>query len=329
MRGIIDTMSKILIEQSSAPTKVGNRWRAVLITPGSGSTGVYSESVLSKYGAVAFPKGTHSYVDHPRSDEESRSAKNLIGTLAEDAYYEKGIGLVGEIDIMPHWKEFVEAVAPHTGLSIYAMGEGDEADSGEFEVTSLHANIQNSVDLVSYAGRPGSKLEAKLYEAAVSISAEKEISIEEEVLDSETSATPPIVVVSTINEEEGYSDMEIQELSDQIAALPQLIATAVVEAMAPVEEVEEKEEINVEAVAEALVAADLPQISRKAVYESIRAGVDITVAIESQKAYVDSVKAHLKEEAKSSPRAIEEALIINGGGKGETLSSIANIKVGA
>ena len=123
--------------------------------------------------------------------------------------------------------------------------------------------------------------------------------------------------------------MEIQELSDQIAALPQLIATAVVEAMAPVEKVEEKEEINVEAVAEALVAADLPQISRKAVYESIRAGVDITVAIESQKAYVDSVKAHLKEEAKSSPRAIEEALIINGGGKGETLSSIANIKVGA
>ena len=162
-------MPQLLTESSSAPVKSGNNWRAVLITPGTGSSGVYTEEMLKEYGPDAFKKGTHSYVDHPRDEEDIRSPKNLIGVLAEDARYEDGVGLVAELDVMPHWKEFVEAVAPHTGLSIYAMGEGNYNDDGEVVVENLVPHVQNSVDLVSYPGRSGSKLVDKLYEAAISM----------------------------------------------------------------------------------------------------------------------------------------------------------------
>lgn len=396
-------MAKLLTESSSAPVKSGNNWRAVLITPGKGSSGVYTEGMLREYGPSAFKKGTHSYVDHPRSEEDVRSPKNLIGVLAEDARYEDGIGLVAELEIMPHWKEFVEAVAPHTGLSIYAMGEGNYNDDGEVVVENLIPHTQNSVDLVSYPGRPGSKLADKLYEAAISMveAAADELSegdfvswnssggrargriehvMREGVLgvpDSdfsinaeeddpaaliriyrksggEWSETETLVghkfstltKISSLGEalrgEEGTAattaaatesdkkeeHMELKELSDQIAELPNLVASAVAEALAPAVETEEKEEIDIAAVAEAMVEADLPEVSRKAVYESLRAGGDLAEAIESQKAFVESVKSHFKEEAKAAPKA-DETVIVTTEEKAPRLSEILNVKVGA
>lgn len=168
-------MSTLFTESAVAPTKTKKgTWRAVLITPGKGSSGVYTESMLKQYGPVAFPKGTHSYIDHPNKEGEVRSPKNLMGVLVEDAKYEEGVGLVAELQVMPHWKEFVEAVAPYTGLSIYATGEGDYNEDGDLVVESLIPHTQNSVDLVSYAGRPGSKLADKLYEAAIAMIKEAE-----------------------------------------------------------------------------------------------------------------------------------------------------------
>ena len=136
-------MAELLTESSSAPVKSGNNWRAVLITPGKGSSGIYTEQMLKTYGPKAFTKGTHSYVDHPASESEVRSPKNLIGVLAEDARYEDGVGLVAELEIMPHWKEFVEAVAPHTGLSIYAMGRSLELSDRE-EIDKLVSGFEKN-----------------------------------------------------------------------------------------------------------------------------------------------------------------------------------------
>ena len=399
-------MAQLLTESSTAPQKVGNRWRAVLITPGKGSSGIYTEETLRNYGPSAFTKGTHSYVDHPRGEEDIRSPKNLIGVLAEDARYEPGVGLVAELDIMPHWKDFVEAVAPHTGLSIYAMGEGNYNDDGDVVVESLVPHVQNSVDLVSYPGRPGSKLADKLYEAAIAMVAEAapgelaekdlvkwndgddmeygQVSyvmtdgvfpFEGDPLALDASAENPVAVVriwdlkngqwlatdklravrtidlmkisalgeslsgengtaastaaaTVTNMKEGNSDMELKELSDQLAELPNLVAAAVAEALAPAVETEEKEELDVAAVAEAMVAADLPEVSRKAVYESLRAGGDLAEAIESQKAFVESVKSHFKEQADAAPGR-EETVIVNTAEKAPRLSEILNVKVGA
>jgi hypothetical protein len=135
-------------------------------------------------------------------------------------------------------------------------------------------------------------------------------------------------VVDDSNTTEGYSDMELKELSDQIAELPNLVAAAVAEALAPEEETEEKEEVDVAAVAEAMVAADLPEVSRKAVYESLRAGGDLAEAIESQKAFVESVKSHFKEQSDAAPYR-DETVIVNTAEKAPRLSEILNVKVGA
>jgi len=329
-------MANLFTESSSAPIKSGNNWRAVLITPGKGSSGVYTEAMLKEYGPKAFKKGTHSYVDHPRSEEDIRSPKNLIGVLAEDARYEKGVGLVAELEVMPHWKEFVEAVAPHTGLSIYAMGEGNYNDDGEVVVENLIPHTQNSVDLVSYPGRSGSRLADKLYEAAISMIAAEENTEENEPEEGEEASAPmsgkegtaaKTAAATESNKKEEH--MELKELSDQLAELPNVVAAAVAEALAPAVETEEKEEIDVAAVAEAMVEADLPEVSRKAVYESLRAGADLAESIESQKAFVESVKSHFKEEAVASAKVADEAVIVNTQESAPRLSEILNVKVGA
>ena len=391
-------MAQLLQESGSAPVKSGNVWRAVLITPGKGSSGVYTEEMLREYGPQAFKKGTHSYVDHPRNEEDVRSPKNLIGVLAEDARYEDGVGLVGELDVMPHWREFVEAVAPHTGLSIYAMGEGNYNDDGEVVVENLIPHVQNSVDLVSYPGRPGSKLADKLYEQAISMveydkdkdkKKRKKKKLYEDLPDNYRPATSDDVpegracgncmffnesnldedgnafcekwkeyvaggaycnawqpreeasapmsgkdgtaakTAAATESKKKEENMELKELSDQVAELPNLVAAAVAEALAPAVETEEKEEIDVAAVAEAMVEADLPEVSRKAVYESLRAGGDLAEAIESQKAFVESVKSHFKEEAKATSKPVEESVIVTTEEKAPRLSEILNVKVGA
>jgi hypothetical protein len=70
---------------------------------------------------------------------------------------------------MSHFREFVKEVAPYTGLSISAEGRGSmqEMDGQQvFVVEALVPNIQNTVDLVSYAGRGGHFAES-LAEAAI------------------------------------------------------------------------------------------------------------------------------------------------------------------
>ena len=319
-------MSTLLTESAIAPTKTDSgNWRAVLITPGKGSSGVYTEAMLKESGPTAFPKGTHSYIDHPVAEGEIRSPKNLMGVLAEDAYYDESAGgLVAELQVMPHWKEFVEAVAPHTGLSIYAMGEGSYNDNNELVVESLTPHTQNSVDLVSYAGRPGSGLAEKLYESALAAFDSTKVEVDE------ADAVP------TTNE--GNPNMD--EIKALIAELPALIAASVIDALDTRDNQDDQDNVDVvnaadpvtEAaeIAEAMLAAGLPEVSRKAVYESLRNGVEVAVAIEAQKAFVESVMSHLKEAAvEAAPAAtVEETVVVKNVEAAEKLSDILKIKVG-
>jgi hypothetical protein len=319
-------MTTLLTESAIAPTKTDSgNWRAVLITPGKGSSGVYTEAMLKESGPVAFPKGTHSYIDHPVAEGEVRSPKNLMGVLAEDAYYDEETGgLVAELQVMPHWKEFVEAVAPHTGLSIYAMGEGSYNENNELVVESLTPHTQNSVDLVSYAGRPGSGLAEKLYESALAAFDSSKVDVDE------------AEAVPTTNE--GNPNMD--EIKAMIAELPGLIAASVVEALDARDKKDNTDNMDpamesdpvTEAaeIAEAMLEAALPEVSRKAVYEALRNGVEVAVAIEAQKAFVESVMSHLKEAAETAAPAatVEETVVVNSVEAAPKLSDILKIKVG-
>lgn len=273
-------MSTLFCETTSVPvaTSTPGRWKAVFLTPGAGTSGVYSEDVLKKYGPAALKKGAKSFVTHNRLENGEPDPFRMWGYLAEDAVYEDGVGLVGEIQVLPSWRERIEEVAPHTALSIYLMGESD--DDGN--VTEFFEDVQNGVDLVSYPGRPGSGLVEKLYEAAQQISANAE------------NKNPAKVGA---NKEKEVSAMELTELSEKVDALAESLNTFVTSVTPLLESLKPAEvaELNVADVVETVIEAKLPKASRKAILESVANGVAIADAIKSESERVAEIRKELSE----------------------------------
>lgn len=277
-------MPKNLHEASSKLSKNGQYWDATLITPGKGSSGIYSEAMLKKYGPTAFPKGSHSYVDHPASEDEQRSPKNLMGVLAEDARYVDGRGLVGKIQVMPHWADFVEAVAPHTGLSIYATGDGTDTDDG-FVVESLDYSIQNTCDLVSYAGRGGSLVERL-----------KESAINKTSVETGTGA-------ATADADSKEREQNMDELKALVEALTAKVDEKFVALEAKVDSVVQLSESATAAdaakvdaldVADKLAEAKLTESGRKRVLESVKSGAAVEDAIKTETSLRDEILAEAR-----------------------------------
>jgi hypothetical protein len=145
-------MTQFTVQESSTALKVDEdgTYLAVLITPGQGSSGFYSEDMLKASGPEAFPAGTHSYLNHI-SEGERRSPDKLLAVTVEDAWYKEDVGLVARTKPMKHWRDFVSEVAPYVGLSIQAaaVGERGEMDGREtLIVESLVPHVMNSIDLV-------------------------------------------------------------------------------------------------------------------------------------------------------------------------------------
>lgn len=132
-------------------------YKIILIKPGQGSKAYYPEDVLRADGPLAFPKGTHSYIDHPKPGQE-RNPNDAIGVLTEAAHYEDGVGLVSRLKPFEHIRAKFEELAPHMGMSIHsAVKFTEESVNG---ITTRIAKrlvpfVANTVDLVSYAGAGG------------------------------------------------------------------------------------------------------------------------------------------------------------------------------
>lgn len=147
--------------------------RIKLIAPGWGSSGYYSEAVLKRDGAKAFPKGTKMYWDHPTATEEAdrpeRSLRDLAAELTSEATWADdpthGPGLYADATVFGAYREAVSDLAPHIGTSIRALGR---AEAGEAEgrrgpiVTQIATG--KSVDFVTTPGAGGKVLQ--LFEAA-------------------------------------------------------------------------------------------------------------------------------------------------------------------
>ena len=277
-------MTAKLLHESSAKLREasGNRWKATLITPGIGASGSYAESMLSEHAASAFPKGTKLWFMHPKKGEGAgqRDPRDQWGFLAEDAHYEPGVGIVGEPEVLPHWREVVESLGVQASLSVWVMGESDE----EGNITALLAEETNSIDIVSYPGRPGSGLTEKLYESALAASAKP----------GATSAPE--------------STKEGKKMEEKLDALIALFSTFVTESKAAATasavaeaDADAIETAKTEAVEAAVAAYDAKVAAISAAedllpsqIESLRAaakaGDDITPLIESAKAVVAEFK---------------------------------------
>lgn len=164
----VDT--KLLIESAQPATKTSTgRFRAILAVPGKGSSGTYSAEMLKRFGPVAFPAGMKAYINH----DEKRDARDLLGHYPEGATWDENEGpegaLVSELEPLPSKLAFVEEVAPHVALSLFALGKADAKGN----ITELIPHRMNGVDMVGYGGLEGSKLGEKISEAAMSLLQER------------------------------------------------------------------------------------------------------------------------------------------------------------
>lgn len=277
----------LLYEASTTPTATDKpgRWRAVLLTPGKGTSGTHVESAIRESGPRALRKGARSFITHNRLSNGEPDPMAMWGFLAEDPIYEDGVGLVGEIEVLPSFRERVAEVAPHTALSVYVSGTVDENGV----VTEYLDDPQNGVDMVVYPGRPGSALVEKLYESAIRTS----------VFATENGTA----TADRNTEREGISPMEIQELAVKVdkvlEGLTSLTSslTTLTESLKPVESAPEVADLG--AVAEAAVKAGIPEDMRLEIYETAKAmtPADALALVEARKKLVDSIAKQIKESA--------------------------------
>lgn len=135
-------------------------WRCCLIAADvQGSSGFYPADVLMRDGPLAFPAGTHVYLDHPTETEEKerpeRGVLEMAGVLLDDARFEEapdGRGLFAQVQFFEDVRQQIQQRAPHVGMSIRAAGEVEESTAGRI-VRSISEGI--SVDVVTRAGAGG------------------------------------------------------------------------------------------------------------------------------------------------------------------------------
>ena len=295
---------KLLVESTSTTlTQNGKRWKGVLARPGQGSSGFYSEDVLRQYGPAALAPGSKAFADH----NPDRSVRDIVGVYPNGAEYEEGVGLVGELEVFPHWADFVEAVAPHVGLSIYMLGESDS----DGNVTGLIPDSQNGVDLVAYPGLKGSGLVEKLYESAVARSREIESSVGEPADNGMATANAEAQQM-----ENQMDEQKIVALFEALTAKVDALDVKVTGVVTLSEQSAAKVAENVDAfdVAEelttAVAEAKLPESGRKRVIESVKSGVAVADAVASEKAYVAEITKSLVEAAKGETHTDVQGRIV-------------------
>lgn len=183
LRPVSETTS--LSEAAASAAKKSGRMLIEFITPGWGTSGYYGPEVLEQAAADrVIPKGTHMYADHPTLAEDQerpiRSIKDLMAVTTEDAHLSEAGSLVGEVQVVPGWQPFLEAVHEDIGVSI--RGAATDIVEGEAEgrrggiIEGLVAPVL-SADFVTRAGRGGKVLQ--LLESAAATHRAVEHGVEE------------------------------------------------------------------------------------------------------------------------------------------------------
>lgn len=264
---------------SAAPVKSGNRWRVIVARPGKGSSGTYSEDLFRRDAAKLIPKGAQSFINHGERDPEK-----MIGVFPEGGYFdEEEKAVIAELEVFDHWRSFVEQVAPHVGMSLYAMGEADE----DGNVTEIYEDAYNGADLVARPGLAGSGIAEKLYEAAVSATEEKP---------SVTSA-----------QENDRKDPIVEEKLDKLIEMITLMVAKDEAKVAEAAQVEADEAAKVEAVeaydaaVKAIDEADLLPSQVATLRAEAKKGADVAPLIEAAKQVKADALASLQESADEAP----------------------------
>ena len=273
------TMTKTLLESGVLGAVTGKRvWNARLIASGVSLNGkYYSGEMLESTGPAAFPVGTLVHADHQTwgeaYDRPEKSVNTIIGAIATEPKLDTvdGVeGLYANVEFTEEWAPRVEQIAPFVGLSISTQYIADETAEREDGVETVAAFVPfptNSVDLVTVPGAKG-----KLLRALESFS--KPHNVEK------------VKKAMTAEEIEALATALANKLSDTN------------------DDVSEKESVDVEEVAEAMITAGLPKPAREAAFRRIRSGESVKEAIAGEENYMKSLSDALKAKAAEESSAV-------------------------
>ena len=273
------TMTKTLLESGVLGAVTGKRvWNARLIASGVSLNGkYYSGEMLESTGSAAFPVGTLVHADHQTwgeaYDRPEKSVKTIIGAIATEPKLDTvdGVeGLYANVEFTEEWAPRVEQIAPFVGLSVstqYIADETAEREDGVVTVAALVPFPTNSVDLVTVPGAKG-----KLLRALESFS-------------------------KPHNVEKVKKAMTAEEIDALATALANKLSVTD-------DDTSEKESVDVEEVAEAMITAGLPKPAREAAFRRIRSGESVKDAIAGEENYMKSLSDALKAKAAEESFAV-------------------------
>ena len=273
------TMTKTLLESGVLGALTGERvWNARLIASGVSLNGkYYSGEMLESTGSAAFPVGTLVHADHQTwgeaYDRPEKSVKTIIGAIATEPKLDTvdGVeGLYANVEFTEEWAPRVEQIAPFVGLSISTQYIADETAEREDGVETVAAFVPfptNSVDLVTVPGAKGKLLRA-----------------------IESFSKPP-------NVEKVKKVMTAEEIDALATALANKLS-------ATDDDSPEKDSVDDEEVAEAMITAGLPKPAREAAFRRIRSGESVKEAIAGEENYMKSLSEALKAKAAEESSAV-------------------------
>ncbi len=191
-----------------------------LIAPGRGSSGYYPAEVLERDGPKVFPAGTKNFWNHQTDAEEAArpegDLRDLASVLSEDAHYEAkgpaGPGLYARAKVFEQFRQPVDDLAKHIGMSIRATGKAKEGKAPDGKTGPIIEQLTRglSVDYVTTPGAGGKVLQ--LFEAARAAKpAQAEIPLQEATADM-TDAE-----VKEIKESNAKMALELRKLKERAA----------------------------------------------------------------------------------------------------------------
>jgi len=291
-----------------------------IITPGWGSSGYYSEAVLSAAcGKSVYPAGMHMHIDHPtREAEKQHPARTILGdspiaaVFTEAAHYDPygwdGPGAYTKAEILPEFRDKIKSLDGNIGVSHYVDGVREDGVAPDGKkgkiIKELISGPLNTVDFVTVPGAGGRYrtmfAEAKTLGDQRTIEDGKNMP-EDKLTLAEIKAKYPGALDEYAKEIESASDLKAQKkLSEEQAAT---VKTLKEENDGLRKKIAEKASIDF--VTEEVKKAKLPEVSGKVVIDHMSGkakiledgtidvvafGAEVKKAIEAKAAEVEAIR---------------------------------------
>lgn len=161
----VPLLEKAVRRDGTIPIKV--------IAPGWGASGYYPAEVLERDGPRLFASGIQMFWDHQTATEEAErpegSLENLAAVLTAPARWDAngaaGPGLYADAKVFETYRQSVDSLAPHIGVSIRASGRAVQgaAEGRSGQIVQSIASVK-SIDFVTKPGAGGQII--SMFEAA-------------------------------------------------------------------------------------------------------------------------------------------------------------------